>query len=310
MMDAGEDMIDRAPVWLSELAAKFDTRSAVWLSSFLYAALAGSFLIARGQAPPWELVAMALISVVGWRCASERVWVELLPFAQLLLAYRGLNGFAAGLTPGEINIVNLIAWEKGLFAGVIPSAWLQTRLFGRPYTGLLDAIANLLYVSHFVAPVAVAALVRGFKKLDFWVYMLGFFALAYLGFATYLLFPAAPPWWATRFGYLSGVDSVSLEHFIIAPETMFKTPNPLAAMPSMHCAYPLFMALACRRLWGGRANWMLALPVGVGVSVIYLGHHYVVDALAGYVYALFVWWIWRGRVPSKGSASGGFGPGK
>ncbi len=293
--------MDRSQVWLSALLpAKFNTRSAVWLTGLVYALAVGLFLLARGQTVPWELGAMAAISVVGWRSASERVWVDLLPFVQLLLAYRGLNGFAGGLSVGQINIGNLIVWEKGLFGGVIPSAWLQARLFAKPYTGLLDAIANLLYLSHFVAPVTVAAVVRGSKRVHFWAYMLGFFVLAYLGFATYLLFPAAPPWWATRFGYLTGPDAVSLEHFIIPPEVMFKTPNPLAAMPSMHCAYPLFIALACRGVWGGRASYLLALPLGVGVSVIYLGHHYVVDALVGYLYAALVWWVFRGCIRRRG----------
>lgn len=267
-----------------------DARDGVWLLGLGYAAAVCAELLRRGQPLPWELAAVAALSAAGLRWRSRRFWVEvLLPFALLLLAYRGLSGFARGLRPEQINIFNLIAWERALCFGVIPSAWLQARLFDRGWTIVLDAVCNLLYLSHFVAPVAAAAWIRSRRPTHFGRYLLGFFLLAYLGFATYLMFPAAPPWWATRFGYLAGPDAVSLEHFIIPPETMFKTPNPLAAMPSMHCAYPLFIALSALSLWGRRALRWLLLPAGVGFAVVYLGHHYVVDVVAGYLYAAAVW---------------------
>lgn len=280
------------------VAPGLDARSGLWALQIVYAAAMSLLLAWRGLfPPPVEIFLLAGISLAAWRSRSEKAWVELLlPFALLALAYRGFQGFASGLTLEQINLFNLIAWEKALFGGAMPPAWLQARLFGAPWTPMLDAVCNLLYVSHFAAPVAAAAWIRSRKRRFFQRYMLGFFILAYLGFATYVLFPAAPPWWAAHYGYLSGEEAVSLTHFFIGPETMFRTPNPLAALPSMHCAYPLFIFLACWSLWGRRALPLTALPAGVGFAVVYLGHHYVVDVLAGYVYALAVWLAMRGRL--------------
>ncbi len=114
--------------------------------------------------------------------------------------------------------------------------------------------------------------------------MNGFFVLSLLGFATYLCFPAAPPWWATRNGFIAepGAD---LSHFVSGDLITVLSPNPIAAMPSLHAAYPLYFSLIAMRLAGRRLAWTLALPLAVGAATVYLGHHYVIDLIAGYVYA-------------------------
>jgi membrane-associated phospholipid phosphatase len=58
-------------------------------------------------------------------------------------------------------------------------------------------------------------------------------------------------------------------------------------MPSLHTAYPTLIALVCVAVWGRKALPVLLLPLGVAFSTFYLGHHWVIDALAGAGYAVF-----------------------
>ena len=84
--------------------------------------------------------------------------------------------------------------------------------------------------------------------------------------------------------------------------------NPVAAMPSLHAAYPMLLLLFFWRR-AGRWRWLLALyPLAMGFTLVYAAEHYVVDILFGWLYAVAVylvgsrvadWWAGRRtRVPS------------
>ena len=72
-------------------------------------------------------------------------------------------------------------------------------------------------------------------------------------------------------------------------------PNPIAAMPSLHVAFPMYIALSFIELNRGPARWAALLyPLAVTFSVVYLGHHYVIDCIAGVAYALVFYWLtWK-----------------
>ena len=99
--------------------------------------------------------------------------------------------------------------------------------------------------------------------------------LSYSAFVTFILFPATPPWWATEYGYLTN-GPVTLTHFMFPSLALVASPNPVAAFPSLHAAYPVYIALWGTMAWGRRAQWLWILPLGVAFAAVYLGHHYVV----------------------------------
>ncbi len=66
---------------------------------------------------------------------------------------------------------------------------------------------------------------------------------------------------------------------------MLRSPNPVAAMPSLHAAYPWFVLLFAVKFYGWRGGTFLVYNAMVWFSVIYLGHHWVIDILAGIVLA-------------------------
>jgi membrane-associated phospholipid phosphatase len=76
--------------------------------------------------------------------------------------------------------------------------------------------------------------------------------------------------------------------------TGFFQPDPVAAMPSMHAAFSLLVGLV---LWSLRPRWgwiALAYPLGMATAVLYTGDHYIVDIVAGWLFALVAFWlVWR-----------------
>jgi len=62
--------------------------------------------------------------------------------------------------------------------------------------------------------------------------------------------------------------------------------NEVAAVPSLHAALPMLVALILVRLLGVRALLAVLYPLLMGFNLVYLGEHYVFDVLAGYAVAL------------------------
>jgi membrane-associated phospholipid phosphatase len=124
------------------------------------------------------------------------------------------------------------------------------------------------------------------------------------GFITYLLLPAAPPWYLADHGMLDGAggrpvitylkpgafvamaDFLGLDGREVYP-LAFATANPndVAAFPSLHVAYPFLSFLVLRRGFGAVGWLAFAYTALVAFSVVYIGDHWVIDAIAGMAYA-------------------------
>jgi membrane-associated phospholipid phosphatase len=252
---------------------------------FLVAVTILAGLMAVGKFPNTHRIAIVLIGVFIFTRDGRAFLVGFAPFLLLLLTYEWLRSYADDLSVTQINAQNLIGWERSLFGGTLPGYYLQSHLWHRPYTAALDALTNFLYLSHYVSPLIISLLLWRKQRPMYWAYACGLVALSYAGFVTYVLFPAAPPWWATLHGYLSQ-QPIRLDHFMVSATVMMRSANPVAAMPSLHAAYPTYLALVATSVWGKRALPVFLLPLGVIFSIIYLGHHYVIDTLAGMLYAL------------------------
>jgi membrane-associated phospholipid phosphatase len=237
--------------------------------------------------PNTEIIALAFVFSFTWTASGRRLIFEFAPFLVLLVVYKELRNFADELTPSDINVVNMIHWEKSLFGGTIPGHWVQVHMWNQFYTPVLDVLTNVLYLSHFISPLVLSVLLWQKRRSLYWAFALALVVLSFAAFATYVIFPAAPPWWATYNGYLPN-QPVTLDHFVTSSEQLAKGANPVAAMPSLHAAYPTFIAMVAIYVWGKRAIPVILLPVGVIFATIYLGHHYVIDAIAGATYAAIV----------------------
>jgi membrane-associated phospholipid phosphatase len=80
--------------------------------------------------------------------------------------------------------------------------------------------------------------------------------------------------------------------------------NPVAAMPSLHAAFPVLVWLI---MWKIQPRWgwaTIVYPLLMDFAVVYLGEHYVIDVLAGTLYGALSYWAvwvlpdwWRKRFP-------------
>jgi membrane-associated phospholipid phosphatase len=138
------------------------------------------------------------------------------------------------------------------------------------------------------------------KREIFVEFMLAFLVLALAGFATYVLYPAAPPWIAADWHYLPHVSRIfnagvgffgGAQSFSSLYQWMWSHNgwDVFGAMPSEHAAFPFLCFLFARKAWP-RAGWLL-LPycAAVWVAVVYLGEHYAADVIVGLMYAAVVY---------------------
>ena len=246
---------------------------------FIITAVCLLFILAGTQPLPYIIGLLAIMTAMT-SVKSRGFVMSFSPFFLLLLGYFSLKMMADDFSFADVTITEIIRLEKTLFFGYIPSALLQQAI-PSGVRSVVVAICDALYLSHFVVPVIVGIILWHVRRDMFKRYMTGLVVLSYAGFLLFVLFPVAPPWWATYYGYLSGDEAVPLISRVPV-DVMISSPNPVAAMPSLHAAYSMYVAVSVVLVWGRAKRWVFLYPLAVAFAVVYLGHHYVVDVLAGW----------------------------
>lgn len=269
---------------------------AVWSVAF-----AAAWLVVGLPIDPLYMFVWLWALAVAWRINSPwRVHLafarDWLPVVGLLLLYALSRGFADNYT--QPHVTELIDADVLMFGwltdGQIPTIWLQEHLFDRSGTRWWDVLVSWVYFSHFVVALTAASVLWLRSRGQWGAFMRRWLFLTVLGLITYFAYPAAPPWWAAERGYLAeevvrlssrGWSSLGL-HAAGDMVTLGQVAsNPVAAMPSLHTAWALFVVLfflpATRRRW-----WplLLAYPAAMTFTLVYAGEHYVIDVLVGWAY--------------------------
>jgi membrane-associated phospholipid phosphatase len=173
---------------------------------------------------------------------------------------------------------------------------LQHHLYNAAHVYWYDAICTLVYTSHFIATPVLAAILW-LRDRTLWLrYISRVILLSLAGLITYCLFPEAPPWMAARDGLSEPVGRLSPRGWLwlhvdslndVLAKAQDVGSNAVAAMPSLHFAFAVLVAITIgKRL---RARWRLLLalyPAAMGFTLVYSGEHYVIDLVAGLGYAL------------------------
>jgi len=254
-----------------------------------YLAILLIYFLIQGVLPRYDVLLGGLLLIPLWYFSRHTVLQDLIPFIMILITYESLRGFSDGIRFTDIHIEDLIAFEKSLFGGTIPAHYLQSTLMQGSLGTLLNYLTTVFYASHYFVPVTVAILLWYRAPSRYWPFVIGFILVSYIGFAIYLFFPAAPPWWATKYGYLVDQPVNLPDSFVNMAALASKiSPNKVAAIPSLHMSFPTYTILYCIYVWGKKAAWLFVLPFCVGFSTIYLGHHYIIDLLAGGLLSLSV----------------------
>jgi membrane-associated phospholipid phosphatase len=271
--------------------------------------------------------------VIAWTCGALacaslgrpprqilQLALDWLPIVAVLAAYDFTRGAADSLGIG-VHAHPMIDFDRTVFFGQTPTEWLQARLYQPGVVRWWDVAFSLVYTSYFIVPFALAGFLWARDRLAFLGFTRRLVSLALAGLATYIAFPAAPPWMAAEMGLLDGVQRTTSEGWSVlgvGTAGLFSegqaVANSVAAVPSLHAA---FTALVAMFLWGRVRPWLrplLALyPLAMGLALIATGEHYFFDVLLGWLYAAAVmaawgWWERRGgrrrrSTPGRGRES-------
>jgi membrane-associated phospholipid phosphatase len=253
-----------------------------------YVVATTAFLIWRGiSVSPDYFVFILLLGAVALGRWKSFI-VDWMPFVALFVGYEFLRGFA-GNTGIAAHYTEVIAIDRLLGLGELPTTRLQNLLYRGGGSSLLDDVTTLFYFLHFAYPLTLGYV---FWIRDRWLFRrfsAALLAMSFSAFVFFLLVPVAPPWLASQQGYIPNVEKIISHTLSSATDVIYKsmTPNKVAAFPSLHAAFPTLGMLYGMKHFGRRAApplgaWVLA----VTFSIVYLGEHYLVDALGGIVFAV------------------------
>lgn len=234
------------------------------------------------------IVGFVLAILVAQPILFLRDWT---PFILLFLSYEYLRGLAPKLGM-DVNIYPMIHADQFLFGGKLPPIELQKWLYTPGTIRFYDYVFTILYMMHFILPLVFAFFLWIKKRSEYMRFVIGLIALSYAGFITYMLYPAMPPWMASDQGIIPQVYNVfgeTLRSFVKSSHLpsvyKFMNPNPVAAMPSLHAAYPMLVYLYVVDIFGKKGRWFIIYPILVWIAIVYTGNHYVIDAVFGILYA-------------------------
>jgi len=225
--------------------------------------------------------------------AKTRLFLRtFLPFIATGALYDSMRFYLTPGIAGRIHVTGPYALDRAWF-GV--GTHTLNEVFELHHWAIADLAAGFAYLIYVAEYLALAILVfftgRVTRALTF---ARCFLAVNVLGFITYFVYPAAPPWYvaahgtgpaqlqiapspaaATRFDALLGTH--------VFADMYGQSVEVFGAIPSLHVAYPLMAAILVfqtRELRWARAPASVYAAL-MCFSAIYLQHHYVIDVLLG-----------------------------
>ncbi|HEV2128452.1 MAG TPA: phosphatase PAP2 family protein [Thermomicrobiales bacterium] len=232
-------------------------------------------------------------------------------------AYAGLwvvfNALRAGAdnTDWSDQVLGLVPrLEAWLAAGHLPSAWLQDRFHEANSFGWHDYGLTIVYLSFFIVPYATAGLLLWCNRRLFWQYTVATAALFAVSTVSFYVIPTSPPWLISDVAVQGDFEPVrriteSVLTSVDLPVQVFSEgsrrgartsevrvePNPIAAMPSIHFAATALLIGPARRAGSGLLAAIVVYVFLMGLALVYLGEHYILDLLAGGVLAAIGWFL-------------------
>lgn len=216
---------------------------------------------------------------------------ELVLIAILYLVYTGSRLLASqDRTAALRSAARIQDWERllGLHWERMVNGWFVDNAD-------LGEVASYWYATtHYVVTVAVLVWLFVRHRSSYAPARAALVAATMTALVFYLVIPTAPP------RFVEGFTDVLFVHSdagwwgadASAPKGLGGLTNELAAFPSMHAGWALWVAFAVASLtcslWARGAA--VAYAVITGVVIVGTGNHWVVDVLAGWAVVAAAWW--------------------
>jgi hypothetical protein len=261
----------------------------------------------------WTCGALACVSIGRPPREILQLVLDWLPIVAVLWLYDITRGAADSIGVG-IHYQAMIDFDSFVFGGQVPTEWLQDRLYDPGVVHWWDVLFTFVYTSYFIVPFALAGYLWARDRGAFHRFTRRLVTLALAGLATYIVFPAAPPWLAGEIGLIDEVHRSTgkgWEVISVGTASLFSkgqaSSNLVAAVPSLHTA---FVALVALFLWSRvRRHWLrpllLLYPLVMGLTLMATGEHYFFDVALGWAYAGAVmagWGWWERRREAQAPA--------
>ncbi len=259
-------------------------------------------------------ISVVIFIVIGHLGRPLRRWAQLVfdlfCYSVMWFAYEQSRGWAdrAGF-PLQVEAPRNI--DRFLFFGTDPNVWMQLHFYDRYNIHWYDKVASTTYFTHFIFPVIALAILWVTNHREWARFMKRFATLLFVACTMFVLLPTVPPWMAADKNYPyqileplarhtgRGFVAMGFKGFVNTWQIALDWGNPIAAMPSLHASFALFVpAFFLPRI---KPIWLKALvltfPLVMAASLVYFGEHYLVDALAGWIIvgSSFLFWGWFER---------------
>ena len=256
---------------------------------------------------PVDRIAVLLWMFGAFTCASlgrnrEQIIQLLRDWALIVVIYMAYD-YSRGTADQwgiGVNYTALRDLDSLITFGREPISEMQRRFYTPNDVKWYDVVGSVIYMTHFVFPVLPLVFLR-IRNRIYWLHYVRRFSLT-LGISVFIfiIFPAAPPWMASREGYLPPIQRITGRGWLeLHLKTVSKTLdrgagvlNAVAPMPSLHAGMALLVAL-----WFFRncRTWIriaaLAYPLAMLTALVYFGEHFIIDGLAGWAVVLLAWFL-------------------
>ncbi|MGI9623330.1 MAG: phosphatase PAP2 family protein [Acidimicrobiales bacterium] len=225
--------------------------------------------------------------------ATTKDWVGLLVFLLLYAKSRGIAD-TFGMPVQEESV---IAIDRFLGLG---ETWVhrsQEWIDWDAPPQWWEVTFPLTYATHFLASLGVMVYLYVHNRVTWKRFMSRWVALSAVGLVGYVLLPTVPPWMASengttalvREGNPRGWSYVEADFVADLFEFGRDSVNPIAAMPSLHAAYPMLLLLFFGPSRGLLGRLLLSLYcLHMGFAIVISGQHWVIDVFAGWACAVAV----------------------
>ena len=230
---------------------------------------------------------------------SRKFIVALMPFALFGISY-DLMRIVPNYEVNPIDVQGIYEAEKSLF-GIATAEGVVTpnEFFSVHNCVPMDFMSGVFYLCWVPVPMLFGiCLFFARQRRVYLHFAIVFLFVNILGFIGYYIYPAAPPWYAMKYGFEPILNTPGDVAGLIRFEQVTgwdvfegiygRNANVFAAVPSLHSAYmvvALFYSLRARC-----SRWIRALFViimcGIWFTAVYSAHHYIIDVLLGITCAL------------------------
>jgi len=270
-----------------KIAPKYS--AAIFIVSFIIALFLILFLSQRVFFVPKILIlclSLLVAAAVGRLKVFLRDWFLFIGFIYLFDSLRGSIFILTCKLNLPVYSLYVIKAEKFLF-GAVPSVVLQNWFLESPDPSRFTWFEKFITVahgSHFVAFLIVGFVIWLYKSRYFRCFKISFYMVTFFGLLGYFAVPTVPPWMAANiFSLLPRLVRFNavIYNMVIPDITSGFDTNPVAAMPSLHAAFPILLGIIVWRIFRWKAFPFYFYVFLMLFAIVYTGDHYVVDILAG-----------------------------